>query len=244
MQLYFIRHGQSANNDLAARTRSEVGRSEDAELTLLGHQQAQCLARFLAAAPPLLSLPGRDRQNVNGFHLTHLYTSLMVRAVATATYIYESTGIKPAAWPDLHEERGIYLRNEQTGLEEGRPGQNRAFFEAHYPHLQLPDDLGQAGWWNRPPEPAEVRIPRARRFLAGLLARHGDSEDRVAVISHGGFYNCVMAVALGVPLPDDLLPDGLRFSLYNCAITRLDFDGKTRLVYANRLDFMPREWIT
>ena len=47
MQFYFIRHGQSENNALWERTGSSEGRSEDPELTALGHRQAKRLAQFL-----------------------------------------------------------------------------------------------------------------------------------------------------------------------------------------------------
>jgi 2,3-bisphosphoglycerate-dependent phosphoglycerate mutase len=105
--------------------------------------------------------------------------------------------------------------------------------------------LGDEGWWNRPAEPVKDRIPRARRFLHALVERHGNSQDRVVVVSHGGFYQCFMAVLLDLPLKDGLIiPDGLRFSLNNCAVTRIDFVDVVRLVYANRLEFMPRELIT
>ena len=39
MQFYFIRHGQSTNNALWETTRSNKGRSEDPELSELGHLQ-------------------------------------------------------------------------------------------------------------------------------------------------------------------------------------------------------------
>jgi broad specificity phosphatase PhoE len=46
MQLYFIRHGQSANNRLWDTTSSDEGRVEDPELTDAGQQQAKLVAQF------------------------------------------------------------------------------------------------------------------------------------------------------------------------------------------------------
>ena len=40
------------------------------------------------------------------------------------------------------------------------------------------------------------------------------------------------------------IPDRLRFSLNNCGITRIDFTDVVRVVYTNRLEYMPRELIT
>lgn len=245
MQFYFIRHGQSTNNALATRNRSHQGRHQDPELTDKGRRQAECLARFLNQPRSVTVSDARDRQNAAGFGITHIYASLMVRAVHTATTVGDVLHLPIVAWENVHEEWGIYLRDEATGERVGLPGKDRAYFQTHYPGLVLPDALGDAGWWNRPAEPVEARIPRARRVLHALLERHGGTEDRVIVISHGGFYQCFMAVLLGVPLTDGpYIPEGLRFSLNNCAITRIDFTDVVRLIYTNRLEFMPRELIT
>ena len=84
MRLYFIRHGQSANNALWDASGSSIGRSEDPELTAIGHEQARLLANFIAA------MDGQTKKNGSSgepkrdyFGFTHLYTSLMVRSVAT-----------------------------------------------------------------------------------------------------------------------------------------------------------------
>jgi len=92
MQLYFIRHGQSANNALYDRTGSWSGRSHDPELTDIGKRQAEYLARFLRQANPGASTNGWDPHNVSGFDITHLYTSLMMRAVQTGSIVAEALG--------------------------------------------------------------------------------------------------------------------------------------------------------
>lgn len=239
MQLYFIRHGQSENNALWMSTGSHKGRNQDPGLTEAGRRQAEFLAQFSSQADPALRQPF-DFQNVAGFGITHLYTSLMLRAVATGTIIARALDLPLVAWEDLHEWGGIYLKDEQTDERIGLPGRNRAYFEAHYPDLVLPDSLGEAGWWNRPFEEPELRLPRARRFLRDLMERHGYTDDRVAVVSHGGFYNYLLAVILDVPERG-----GHWFALNNAAISRIDFDDeKIWLIYLNRVDFLPRELIT
>lgn len=240
MQFYFIRHAQSSNNHLYAQTGSWEGRSEDPELTELGRQQVEYLAEFL-------SEPGRppatqewDVQNVGGFPLTHLYCSLMIRAVATGLVLAELLHLPLVAWLDAHETGGIHHKDPQTGEPAGQPGKNRAYFEAHYPALIVPDSLGNEGWWNRPFETREQRPERARRFVTELLDRHGGTDDQVAVISHGGFYNYVLRALLGLDESRDRW-----FSLNNCAVTRIAFEGEeTHVHFMNRLDFMPRALIT
>jgi len=240
MQLYFIRHAQSANNALWDTTGGNQGRSEDPEITALGRKQAALLAKALRQDDLHAPTANGDLQNRGGFRLTHLYTSLMLRSVMTGTLVAEALGLPLIAWKDVHENGGIYLDDPASGTQVGLPGKSRSYFMTHYPGLCLPDELGEEGWWNRPYEAVEERNQRARRFLEELLCRHGDSDDRVGVISHGAFYNRLLGELLRLNSRD-----GLWFMLNNCAITRIDFrEDEVALIYTNRADFLPAELIT
>ncbi len=237
MQLYFIRHAQSANNRLYDETGSWGGRDSDPELTELGHQQARLLGEHLARTKGETHL--RDYLNRQAFGLTHLYTSPMVRAVMTGGYISRALGLPLVAWEDLHEIGGIFAVNE-NGERGGLPGKTRSDFAAHFPDLILPPSLGEGGWWNRPVESIEQQLDRAQRFVRDLIERHGKTDDRVAVISHGGFYNFVLTALL-----DTTPGNGFWFGINNTAITRLDFSEEgVALVYANRAEHLPSESIT
>jgi 2,3-bisphosphoglycerate-dependent phosphoglycerate mutase len=241
MQLYFIRHGQSANNLLWDQTGSSTGRSVDAELTQRGQQQAELVAQFLCRPRPPAEAQRNDFYNSAGFGITHLYASLMVRAVATGSIIAKALGLPLVAWEDIHEVGGIYQQDEQTGERIGLPGKTRAYFEVHYPRLVLEGpNRCQTGWWNRPyEEPGQASV-RARRFLHDLIERHGEKEDRVAMVSHGAFYNTLLRVILQIPDQSDGW-----FILNNAAISRLDFcQDRVELVYLNRLDHLSPDLIT
>jgi len=111
MQLYYIRHAQSFNNALYAINGSLSERSDDPELTEVGIQQAKILAGFLGRNTTDNQIDPNDTQNISGFHITHIYTSLMVRAVATGVWIARQLDLPLYGWVDLHEWGGVYLED-------------------------------------------------------------------------------------------------------------------------------------
>lgn len=255
MLLYVIRHAQSANNDLYTRTGGSVGRTADPPLTGIGHRQAQLLAAFLSAAPPepdedAPSLIGEyyARHDRRGFGLSHLYCSLMTRAIQTAGYVAQATGLSLTALAAIHERGGLHEVDEATGEDSGVPGPNRAYFQTEFPQLILPDELGEVGWWNRPKETLEETVPRARAVWAELLARHRSTADRVAVFTHAGFFQSLMTAlfttgnTLTAPHLDTT---NMGFGMSNTAISRFEIDEETIILrYLNRIDFLPDELIT
>jgi 2,3-bisphosphoglycerate-dependent phosphoglycerate mutase len=239
MQLFFIRHGQSENNALWEQTGSSDSRSSDPELTKLGQIQATILANFIAQSVSNQESPPQNSLNINCFGITHIYTSLMVRAVSTATLLANALQLPLIGWMDIHEEGGIY-RNDTAGNPVGLPGHDRGYFASYYPDLQLPDTLGDEGWWNRPFEEEADRVARARVVLNRLMDLHGDTQDHIALVSHGGFYNQLLRTILKIPENRDI-----DFEIKNAAISRIDFNnGEIQFVYLNRFDFLPPELIT
>lgn len=240
MRLYYIRHGQSENNARWERMGSSLGRSDDPELTSVGRKQAERLAAFLRQQKLQAAANAYTPRDVNAFDITHIYCSMMVRAVATATPVARALDLPLTAWPDLHETGGIFLQDVESGERVGLPGKDRAYFQSHYPDLLLPNALNSEGWWNRPFEDYAERYPRAERVLRDLVKRHGQTDDGVALVSHGGFYNYLLCVVLGLPRTE-----ALWFSLNNAGITRVDLeDARVGLRYMNRTDFLPSELIT
>jgi 2,3-bisphosphoglycerate-dependent phosphoglycerate mutase len=230
MTLYLIRHAQSANNELYDRTGSSTGRVEDPDLTPLGNEQAKILSEYLA----------RLADTGDEYRFTHLYCSLMIRAVATATAVSRSCNLPLVAWPEVHERMGIFMEDEITGELVGRPGKCRSYFEEHYPDLRLPENLNEHGWWNRPVETESQWTQRAGDFLTDLRRRHGTEEHRVAVVTHGGFYHEVILALTG-----GAGTDGLWFTMHNTGITRIDFHPSyTSVNYHNRLEHLPPELVS
>jgi 2,3-bisphosphoglycerate-dependent phosphoglycerate mutase len=246
MELYFIRHGQSVNN--ANWSNSDYQESPDPTLTDIGREQAQILADFLKKNQKITNDRDWNSQNRYGFGLTHIYTSLMERAAFTAAPIAQALDIPLTAWKEIHEEGGIYSREDKANMQ-GLPGRPRSFFMENFRALTLPDDLDETGWWNRPYEAEDERQPRADQVFAELLARHRDQEGRdehrVAFVSHGGFFMRLVCAMLQLPWRQAAL--GLRswFLLNNGSISRFDiYKNELTFVYINRTDHLPDHLIT
>jgi 2,3-bisphosphoglycerate-dependent phosphoglycerate mutase len=223
MRLYFVRHGQSENNALYDATGKDDGRNDDPKLTMLGMEQACAVAQYLAGRS--------DPTDGERFGITHVYCSLMSRAIVTGTQISKAVGLPLTSWKDWHECGGIYLQDKQTQKFLVRPGMTRDQIFMHSPEIQLESDVKADGWWNQPFETSDERAARARKVLRELQVRHGNSSDRVVIVSHGGFYMRFLAAIIGL---DDV--KAIWFRMNNTAISRFDFEGdQNTLVYHNHL---------
>ena len=247
MQLYYIRHGQSINN--AGWKNPEYREHPDPYLTELGIEQAGYLAKYLKEKQEITNDRDWNIQNQYGFGFTHIYTSLMERAAATAAPTARALGNIPfSAWVDIHEEGGIYAREKEDNFK-GLPGKPRSFFEKNFPELKLPDNLGESGWWNRPFEKEEERQPRADKVLAELIERHGDKEgrpeERIIFVSHGGFFMRLISSMLKLPWRQGAHEMNSWFFINNCSISRFDISkGNIFISYINRVDYLPAHLVT
>jgi 2,3-bisphosphoglycerate-dependent phosphoglycerate mutase len=246
MELYFIRHGQSQNN--ANWDNKDYQESPDPALTEIGHEQARLLAEFLKKNQTITNDRVWNIQNRYGFGLTHIYCSMMERAVYTAAPIAQALDLPLMAWKEIHEEGGIFSRDVQSN-NAGLPGRTRSFFTQNFPAMTLPEELDETGWWNRPFEADEERQPRADQVLADLIARHKDQEGqpihRVAFVSHGGFFMRLICAMLKLPWRQAALGMRSWFILNNCSISRFDIHKEDlNLAYLNRTDYLPEDLIT
>ena len=126
MELYIIRHGQSSNNALLDQSK----RVADPQLTAMGRQQAELLARELAGnVDPAdrvrmnFGAPAASAEAGRGHGITRLYCSPMWRAMQTAEPVARALGLEPEVWIDIHEHGGIFL--EENGTFTGYGGKTR-----------------------------------------------------------------------------------------------------------------------
>ncbi len=182
MHLYIVRHGQSTGNI----TTDDV---PDGELTPLGRRQVHETAALLA------------REGI-----THVLSSPLVRALATATAIADRARIdRIEVWRELQEDRRSLHR-----------GFGRADLLRLFPKATFADGFEESGW-DHGGETYESALERAVSAVAALRARH-ESGDRVVVATHGAF-GCYMLRAL-LHVPAQL---SAWFRMNNCGISRIEF---------------------
>ena len=221
MELYIIRHGQSANNATA-----DVGqRVCDPPLTEIGEAQAERLARYLASAGEGVEEihAAGTQQNCGGFVFDRIFSSPMLRAIQTSAPVGKALGVRPEIWIDIHEEGGIWLDEGDGRGEVGYPGLTASEINSRFPEFDVPEAVTDQGWWNRPPEIKEEWRARARTVASVIHDQFAGTEERIALVCHGGFANDLLhAVFAG-------MPDTVYFQSPNTAISRLDFDGEGRV---------------
>lgn len=249
MQIYFIRHGQSTNNILSYEDGSyDYERVSDPSLTVIGVEQAKYVGQFLAQKLDWPADVTMDTQNRYGFGLTHLYCSLMIRAVHTGSIISSHVGLPLVALPQVHEVGGVYLDQVINGEPQIRieHGGTPVFYQEVFPLLRFEEPIPEQGWWRGGREEVEAPLKRARAVIAWLKERHFETDDRVAIVTHGGFYNYLMRAIFDIaPNEPDQRKVPIWYSICNCSVTRFDFTNRrVSLAYHNRTDFLPDKLVT
>lgn len=243
MELYIIRHAQSTNNALT----DIRDRVMDPALTDLGHRQAEAIARHLAkGVNPEMSV-GLTEEDTSvrrrqGYGLTRLYCSAMIRSLQTAQPIGDALDLNPEILVDIHEHGGIYIDGED-GERIGYPGKTRSEILAEFPNYVLPPEVTEEGWWNRGYEDWPACQGRAIRVAGQLreLAQQVDPDERIGMVSHGGFISALLKALL------DTAPGfGFFFHHFNTAMTRVDFRADRRLDirYLNRIPHLSPELVS
>ena len=165
----------------------------------------------------------------------------MMRTLDTAAPVAKALDLKPVVWEDLHEQGGLWSQDGTNAEKIPQPGLSPISIRAQYPTYIVPEAMPTCGWWNRPYETMEECHKRSGRVLEELLKNHSHTEDKVAMVSHGIFYNSLMFHLCGFSA------DNVRFyfGVQNVSITRFDINNEVKkLVYQNRVEFLPADMIS
>jgi broad specificity phosphatase PhoE len=224
MILYLIRHGQSVNN--ARYAAGDDSRIPDAPLTDIGKIQAEHTAIWL-----------KDKG------ITVLYSSPMRRALQTAQVIGDALELPTSVWVDLHELFGV-MQVEPGGKWVGLPGMSREEMAQDFPKAIIPEQVTSEGWRFGELESLEQAYDRAKRIVSQIEALYAHTDERVVVVSHGGFGSYIMDAFLKLPFCD--YTDFIRvFGFYNASITMLEITPKMlRVCFLDYTAHLPKEMIT
>ncbi len=223
MELYLIRHGQSTNNE------GKLPRAADPPLTDIGVEQARWAGESL-----------KDEG------ITRLYSSPMLRTLQTAQIISEIIDLPPHIFVGLHEWGGIWeARGDGTAVQ--LPGLNRAGMREVCSDAVLPDNVTDQGWWFNEgfagdiEGMAELSHENGLAFITHLMGHHGNTEQRVAAVSHGGSGGSLISAFFGLP-PD---VGYSRFTQNNTGVSKLSFTSERKqLHYLNNISHLPPEAVT
>jgi 2,3-bisphosphoglycerate-dependent phosphoglycerate mutase len=243
MELYIIRHGQSTNN--VSMIYDAKDREADPPLTDLGQKQAAKVADYLTNATNVDQWVDRkteDRENKQGFGLTRLYCSPMLRTLQTSLPIAKALSLHPEVWPDLHEHGGLHL---DTGDERGIlgfPGLGRSAMMEQFPGYVVPETITEAGWYDPSHGVEDIARAMGRAIrVASVLKAQATSQERIGLVIHGTFADALIKALL------NMLPNHeVYFLMYNTGITHIDFrqDGKTIPRYMNRVAHLTNDEVS
>jgi broad specificity phosphatase PhoE len=240
MELFIIRHGQSGNNALA----NLRDRSVDPPITDLGERQSEMLAAYVASGENQ-EMSREDTGNTKyqlrqGLGITTLFTSPMYRSLQTVQPVSRALGLAPQIWVDIHEEGGMYLNHGGDEGLVGYPGRTRSEILAQFPDYVLPTGFDETGWWNKDHEDPPSLLLRATK-VSEQLWEMAKTEDRVAMISHGGFMNALLKALFG-----QISQENMYYRHHNTAISRIYMDGNGRfeVLYLNRIAHLTPESIS
>ena len=172
MEVYFLRHGETAWN----RERRIQGSTAWTDLTDEGVRVAEA---------------ARDGIRAAGLTFDRLYASPYRRALHTAQIIGAGLGLEPVVDDRIREiSFGPY---EGTRYSEGQFADDniRACF------LDPPAYVARDGG-----EPFDAVAARVKDFFDSELAPQADRLSRVLAVAHGGILRTVLRLAAGIPLSD------------------------------------------
>lgn len=219
MQLYLVRHAQSANN-----ARPEHLRVSDPGITEVGEQQAICLADWLDAGS-----------------FVHLTTSAFRRALQTASFIRRRTEHMPEVIVDVHEHGGC-VDGWHADNFVGRPGLSHAEVVAEFGEVKIDQAIDRDGWWkSKPREEFSQSRQRAQKIAAYFRERLSNERQSILCVTHADF----LAMLLEQMFGDAIHEDSRFFDLKNTGVTHLELtDGEWAIHTMNSVEHLPEELIT
>lgn len=194
MKLYFIRHGRQ-NSSLC---------NVNVSLSKEGIEQAKLLGKRLAGPQ---------------FHIEKVYSSQLIRAVETATYVNEQLQVPYESIEGLREiSFGQWegKSDEEIDLQYKELKQKQALMEEDLPY---PD--------------GENTKQAYERFFNALAPILESKEEEVAIVAHGVVLRCFITGILKMPFS---ARKRIASSYENTSITEIHYNRQTKIFTLERLN--------
>lgn len=193
MEIVFIRHAESLNNEQYFLYGNSKKYILDPPLSELGERQAAALADFLTVH--------REEYNFD-----HIFISPMQRAMQTAyAFAHLYPDCPKVVWPWIYEGGGCrevlswepYEVRISTGM-------SRSQILQRFPNFTVPDEITEEGWYFLPGiETKSHLIYRAFHVIEYFINEFGETDQKIALVSHGDFHNHFMhAILRSAPQPN------------------------------------------
>ena len=222
MDVYVVRHAESANNALGVATIENDAREPDPGLTARGEAQcARVRARGAAAAAAAAAASGAREVEV--------WSSPMRRCLMTADALARGLGVRFGVRGDVHEHGGCFRGARGGGGVVGLPGMTKAEMEDAFPACDVPMEL-EHGWWSpeRGCESVRDAQERARGTAEWLWTRAramNALEEPVKdlyIVAHGMFIDMLFKTLFNAPRTTGKQPS--LFCSQNACVHKLRFD--------------------
>ena len=221
MQLYLIRHAESANN--ASPTYRRV---EDPPITPVGRLQADHLASWLTTLAADV-----------------LITSPFLRTIQTVLPILDSTPHSLQIWHNVFERGGCYRGFEESNFE-GAMGMGRSAILRtlgdHASRSTLDQTIGDDGWWGGKNRETDDEAARRARQVCDRLATTFTNREVVLLLIHADLKRLMLTEMFqGLVAVPDLGP------IRNAGVTKVNRVGERwQLDYFNSVTHLPAKLIT
>lgn len=243
MRLYIIRHGHVTYRrgvPFASVPPKERSLLPDPALTEMGRRQAALLGEHMSRG----ILPEEHTQPLPHdrlvFAITRLFCSPMRRALQTARPVAAALGLRPEIWLGLHESTGLWHDEGDGRGARGVPGLTRVEVEEQFPEFVIPPDFADDGWWNRPPETEAEYLPRLQRVAQDIRAMAVNSDEHIAIVSHGTASNYILHGLLGSKEYEKVYFNHAHTGMSNLIIE----ENETTVRYQNSVQHLPADMIT
>lgn len=221
MELYLIRHAESANN-----AKPTYQRVEDPAITPVGRLQAGHLAQWLVT-----------------LKVDALITSPFLRTLQTVVPVLDATGQPLRIWHNVFERGGCFRGYDESSFE-GADGMGRGeilrTLEEHADRCTLDESIGESGWWGGKKRETDGQARQRATEVCHRLLQTFVNGEVVALLIHADLKRLMLQEMMEGQVDVHRLGP-----MRNAGITKVNRIGDDwQLDYFNSVTHLPAKLIT